>query len=304
MIKLSGPRYAPYLFLLPFAIVFAVFIAWPLLRSLFMSFTITSGPGASVPVGLDNYRFLLSDPDFWLATRNTLTFAFFTILLQVPLSLGLALLLNRKGLWLRNTLRFAFFSPHLMGLVFAAILFTLLFAPLFGLVNIALHNATSFLGDHAWSLETRWLGEARWVMPALILVNLWLYVGYSMIYFLAALQAVDRELYEAARVDGAGPIARFWHVTLPGIRHVLIFVVVLSTIGSFQLFELPYLLLNNSSGPEAAGLTLVMYLYQNGFVSGDLGYASAIGWTLVVLVLAITLVQLYLTGTGKKGDAS
>lgn len=287
----TSPRWAPYWFLLPFAVVFLVFIAWPLLRSLLLSFTITAGPGASVFVGLDNYRFLMSDPDFWIATRNTLVFAVFTICLQVPLALALALMLNRKGLWLRNSLRFAFFSPHLMGLVFAAILFTLLFAPLFGLVNIALNQATFGY----WSLETRWLGEARWVMPALILVNLWLYIGYSMIYFLAALQSVDRELYEAARVDGASTISQFWHVTLPGIRHVLIFVVVLSTIGSFQLFELPYLLLNNTSGPEQAGLTLVMYLYNNGFISGDLGYASAIGWTLVLLVLVITLIQLYLS---------
>lgn len=311
---------APYLFLLPFAVVFLIFIAWPLVRSFILSLTITSGPDASMFVGLENYQFLLRDPDFWIATRNTLVFALFTICLQVPLSLALAMLLNNRQIWqrsvslnvdqrpvlrlpgtlLRNILRFAYFSPHLMGLVFAAILFTLLFAPLFGLVNVALHQA-SF---GTWDTETHWLGEARWVMPALVLVNLWLYVGYSMIYFLAALQSVDRELYEAARIDGAGAWSQFWHVTLPGIRHVLIFVVVLSTIGSFQLFELPYLLLNNTSGPEQSGLTLVMYLYNNGFVSGDLGYASAIGWTLVILVLIVTLIQLFLTGSHKKETVS
>lgn len=294
--KLNDPKIAPYVFLMPFAVIFSTFIAWPLLRSLLLSFTITSGPGAQVFVGLDNYRFLARDPDFWLAVRNTFTFVFFSLLIQVPLSLGLALLLNQKGLWLRNTLRFAFFSPHLMGLVFASILFTLLFAPRYGLVNEALNAVT--LGW--WPLETRWLIEARRVMPALVLVNLWLYVGYSMIYFLAALQGVDVQLYEAARVDGAGAWGRFLHVTLPGIRHVFLFVVVVSTIGGFQLFELPWLLLNNSPGPEKAGLTIVMYLYENGFVSGDLGYASAIGWTLLLLVFCVSLLQLKVSGAMKK----
>lgn len=296
--KANEPKLAPYLFLLPFAVIFTVFIAWPLFRSLLLSFTITSGPGAQIFVGLDNYRFLLRDPDFWIAVRNTFTFVFFSLVAQVPLSLGLAMLLNRKGLWLRNTLRFAFFSPHLMGLVFAAILFTLLFAPRFGLVNEFLHWITR----GGWSMNTRWLSDASRVMPALVLVNLWLYMGYSMIYFLAALQGVDVQLYEAARVDGAGPFARFWHVTLPGIRHVFIFVVVVSTIGGFQLFELPWLLLNNTEGPEKAGLTLVMYLYQNGFVSGDLGYASAIGWTLLLLVFLVSVIQLKLSGTLKPED--
>ena len=296
--KANEPKLAPYLFLLPFAVIFTVFIAWPLFRSLLLSFTITSGPGAQIFVGLDNYRFLLRDPDFWIAVRNTFTFVFFSLVAQVPLSLGLAMLLNRKGLWLRNTLRFAFFSPHLMGLVFVAILFTLLFAPRFGLVNEFLHWITR----GGWSMNTRWLSDASRVMPALVLVNLWLYMGYSMIYFLAALQGVDVQLYEAARVDGAGPFARFWHVTLPGIRHVFIFVVVVSTIGGFQLFELPWLLLNNTEGPEKAGLTLVMYLYQNGFVSGDLGYASAIGWTLLLLVFLVSVIQLKLSGTLKPED--
>jgi ABC-type sugar transport system permease subunit len=298
--KLNGPKVAPYVFLTPFAVIFSVFIAWPLFRSLLLSFTITSGPGAQVFVGTANYRFLLQDPDFWIAVRNTFTFVFFSLVIQVPLSLGLALFLNRKGLWMRNALRFVFFSPHLMGLVFASILFTLLFAPRFGLVNEGLHAIT--LGR--WSMDTRWLSEARRVMPALVMVNLWLYVGYSMIYFLAALQGVDPQLYEAAKVDGAGPFARFWNVTLPGIHHVMIFVVVISTIGGFQLFELPWLLLNNTAGPEKSGLTIVMYLYQNGFVSGDLGYASAIGWTLLFLVFCVSALQLKFSGSLRKESMS
>jgi ABC-type sugar transport system permease subunit len=133
-------------------------------------------------------------------------------------------------------------------------------------------------------------------MPAIVLTSLWMYVGFNMIYFLAALQAVDRDLYEAAIVDGAGPWHQFLAVTLPSIKPVAIFVLVTATIGSFQLFELPYLLLNNTAGPNNAGLTVVMYLYDRGFQIGDLGYASAVGWTLAAAVLLISLAQMKITG--------
>ena len=292
--QLRTSRSAPYLFLAPFVISFLVFGAYPIVRSVMLSFYITSGPEAQHFVGLDNYLYLLQDPDFWTAFRNTATFALGSVVLQLPLSLGLAILLNRPDVRGRNVFRFIFFSPNLMGLVFSALLFTLILAPRFGLLNAALHALFGLPST------TRWLATPELVMPALIMVALWLYTGFNMVYFLAALQAVDGELYEAATIDGAGRWAQFRHVTLPGIKPVLIFVVVLSTIGSFQLFELAFLLLGNSSGPDQAGLTIVMYLYQNGFLGGDLGYASAIGWTLAGMVLVFSLVQLRLTGTGRE----
>ncbi len=175
-------------------------------------------------------------------------------------------------------------------------LFSVIFIPKFGLLNRVLHSFFDV------AIDTKWLGNPDLVMPALILTSLWMYVGFNMIYFLAALQGVDRSLYEAAQVDGAGPFKQFLHVTLPGIRGVAVFVAVLSTIGSFQLFELPYVMLNNTAGPDNSGLTVVMYLYQNGFVAGDLGYASAIGWTLTFAVLVISLVQMRLSGTWKTED--
>jgi ABC-type sugar transport system permease subunit len=177
-------------------------------------------------------------------------------------------------------------------------LFSMIFAPRFGLLNQILHALTNLPAD------TKWLFNPKLVMPALVLSALWLYVGFNMIYFLAALQAVDRELYDAAEVDGANAFQQFLHVTLPGIRPVAVFVVVLSTIGSFQMFELAYLMLNNGTrnwpGPDNSGLTIVMYLFQNGFVTGDLGYASTIGWTLALGVLALSLLQMWLSGTWKK----
>jgi ABC-type sugar transport system permease subunit len=196
----------------------------------------------------------------------------------------------------RNFFRFSFFSPHLVGMVFVAVLFGVIFSPGFGLLNKVLHWLINL------DLDTKWLSNKRLVMPALVGTSLWMYVGFNMIYFLAALQAVDKDLYDAAKVDGANAWSQFRHVTLPGIKPVAVFVVVLSTIGSFQLFELPYLMLGNGPGPDQAGLTIVMYLYQNGFITGDLGYASAIGWTLALCVLIVSMVQMTLTGAWKRGD--
>ncbi len=286
-------KYAPYVFVAPFVIIFIIFTLYPLLKSLFLSFYITNGPKAQSFVGLDNFIFLFDDPTFHRAIWNTVIYAICSLCVQLPLSLGLALLLNSRFLKARNFFRFSFFSPHLVGQVFVAVLFSVIFMPKFGLLNRILHVS---IGT---AIDTKWLGNPELVMPALVMTSLWMYVGFNMIYFLAALQSVDRELYDAAQVDGAGPINQFRHVTLPSIQSVAVFVGVLTTIGSFQLFELPYVMLGNTSGPDNAGLTVVMYLFQNGFISGDLGYASAIGWTLTMGVLLISFLQMRLTGAGK-----
>ncbi|MGQ9880276.1 MAG: carbohydrate ABC transporter permease [Armatimonadota bacterium] len=288
-------RLAPYLFVSPFLILFATFGVYPIVKSLLLSFYVTNGPKSAVFVGLQNFWFLLSDPDFHTAVWNTAVFAFWSVFLQLPLSLGLALLLNSIWVKRRELLRLAFFSPNLLGQVFVGVLFSVLFIPQYGLVNRFLHAIANI------PLDTKWLANPNLVMPALVLTSLWMYVGFNMIYFLAALQAVDKDLYEAATVDGANAWHQFWAVTLPGIKPVAVFVLVMSTIGSFQLFELPWIMLNNSAGPDQAGLTIVMYLYQTGFVTGDLGYASAVGWTLALGVLLISLFQMRVTGAWKGG---
>ncbi len=284
---------APYVFVAPFIIVFATFMVYPLFQSIVFAFKSTNGPKSAVFVGLDNFRFLLTDPDFWIAVKNTATFAFFSVFVQLPMSLGLALLLNARWVKGRNLFRLAFFSPHLVGQVFVAVLFSLIFIPRFGLLNRAIH-AVAGVG-----LETKWLMNPSLVMPALVLTALWMYVGFNMIYFLAALQAVDQGLYEAAQVDGANRWQQFVHVTFPGIKPIAVFIMIMSAIGSFQLFELPYVLLNGS-GPNQAGLTIVMYLYNTGFSTGDLGYACAIGWALVLIILSISLFQAKVTGLWKR----
>jgi len=291
-------RAAPYIFLAPFALSFVVFTAYPLVKSLILAFSITSWPRSQVFVGFKNFTFMFQDPDFFRAVSNTVLFALGSVFIQLPISLALALLLNQSFLRLRNLFRFAFFSPYLLGQVFAAVLFGVIFAPQYGLLNrgldLLLPRALQTLTG--LTIETAWLSKPGLVMPALILTALWMYAGFNMVYFLAALQAVDRELYDAAAVDGANVLQRFWNVTVPGIKPVVIFVVVLCVIGSFQLFELPWFMLGSSAGPEQSGLTIVMYLYQRGFVAGDLGYASAVGWVLALGMLLISVLQLRLGG--------
>jgi ABC-type sugar transport system permease subunit len=288
---LSRRRRAPYLFLSPMAIVLSVFLFWPLAKSLWLSFFTTAGPQARRWVGLGNYRFLLAhDRLFWLATANTIVFTLVFLLVQIPASLGLAMALNHPAVKAKRLLRFCFFSTYLVGPVFVAVVFFALLGPRQGLANQILGRV---LGQ---SVDAGWLTRPALALPAVLLAALWLSIGYGMIYFLAALQAADPALYEAARLDGAGKWAAFWHVTLPAVRPVLLFLVVVGTIGGFQLFELPYILMQGP-GPNYRALTMVMYLYAAAFDRGDLGYSAAIGWLLVVLLSAVALAEIKLFGT-------
>ncbi|MEQ9454711.1 MAG: sugar ABC transporter permease [Phycisphaeraceae bacterium] len=275
--------WAPYFFVLPFVAVFAVFMVYPLAYSLVLASQQTYGPKTAQFVGLQNLIDLINDPDFWLAMRNTLTFASASLFVQLPCSLGLAMLLNRKDVKGRAFWRLIFFAPSLVGLAFIAIMFSLIFEKNTGLLNVMLHEIVGFDREFPWLQE--------YVMAALVIAAFWMYTGFNMVYFLAALQNVEQSLVEAAMVDGANPWQRFLHVTLPAIRPVATFVVLLSFIGSLQLFELPYLLLNDTAGPDQQGLTVVMYLYQRGFETGDLGYASAIGWALALILIAAAMLQ-------------
>lgn len=277
------PRWAPWAFTAPFLVLFAAFTLWPLVQSLLLAFQQTFGPRRAVFVGLDNFLFLVRDPLFWQAAGRTALYTLGSVSLQLPMALGLALLLNRPGLRGRPFWRLVFFAPSLVGLVFVGVMFTLLFQKRTGLINAGLHALFP-----AWDPEFAWLDQH--LMASLLLASLWLYAGLNMVYFLAALQNVRPELLEAASLDGAGPWARFRHVVLPEIRPVASLLTLLTIVGSFQLFELPWVLMNSGAGPAAQDYTIVMYLFQTGFLTGDLGYASAIGWVLgLVLVGAAGL---------------
>jgi ABC-type sugar transport system permease subunit len=281
-------RSPAYLFLSPYLLLTAVFFAVPLVNAAVLAFYETNGPKSRVFVGLGNFRFLLADTNFHKALWNTTVFAFASVLIQLPLSLGLAMLLNKGSDRTKGWLRLILFSPNLVGQIFVGILFSVLFMPHYGLVNRTLHELCG------WGLDARWLNNPNLVMPAIILTSLWLWVGFNMVFFLAGLQAVDKNLEEAARIDGAGPWRVFWHVTLPSMRHVVLFVMVTSVIGSYQLFELPLALFhwNDGFGPDSAAVTLVTYLNQAAFKNGDLGLGSAVGWVVAVIVFLISLIQI------------
>ncbi len=279
------PRPTPWLMLAPYILLTAVFFIYPFFNSIWLAFHQTNGPLSAVYVGFENFAFVLRDPVFHKALVNTTIFALASVLVQLPLSLGLAMLLNSRASKVRNAFRLILFSPHLVGQIFVGILFSVIFMPRYGLFNRGLQALVG------WGLEERWLSNPELVMPALIIVSLWLYVGFNMIYFLAALQNVDSSLVEAAAIDGASAWQSFLNVTVPQIKPVMVFVVIMSTIGSFQLFELPYALLGGF-GPNNAGLTIVGYLYTTAFDSGDLGTGAAVGWLLALLIFAVSTVQI------------
>jgi len=279
---------SPWIFLSPYIILSCVFFLYPFFNSIWLAFHQTNGPGSSVYVGLGNFEFILGDPIFYKALKNTTIYALASVCIQLPLSLGLAILLNSGTSRMKNVFRLMIFCPHLVGQIFVGVLFAVIFTPRYGLFNKGLQSLVG------WGLEERWLSNPSLVMPALIIVSLWMYVGFNMIYFLAALQGVDKELVEAAQIDGAGPWSVFRHITIPQIKPVAIFIVVMSTIGSYQLFELPYALLRGF-GPDNAGLTIVGYLYGTAFDSGDLGTGAAIGWLLALIIFIISTIQIKLT---------
>jgi ABC-type sugar transport system permease subunit len=289
-------RLAPYLFLLPYVVIALSFTLYPLLNAAELAFYQTNGPASRAYVGFDNFRFLLSDAVFMKALKNTAIFATCSVFLQLPLSMGLALLLNSGKSRAKAFFRLVLFSPNLVGQIFVGILFGVMFTPRYGLINRFLQTLTG------WGLEEQWLGNPALVMPAIVLTSLWVWVGFNMIYFLAALQSVDKSLEEAARIDGANRWQVFWNVTLPSMRPVVIFVLITCISGSFQLFELPLALLPDShgNGPDNAGLTVIGYLYQVGFDSGDLGLGSAVGWVVAVVIFTLSLLQIRLSGAAKE----
>ncbi|HEV2515803.1 MAG TPA: sugar ABC transporter permease [Devosia sp.] len=276
----SAPRATPYLFLLPVIVLFLAFKVYPYVYAAWLSLTKIQ-KGKQVFVGLGNYGRLLTDPIFYKALSNTLLI----LVIQVPLMLGLALLLavafNSALLKWRAIWRTAYFVPIVMGLVAYGILFSTLLNNHYGVINFALES----IGLP----RVPWLGDPFWAKISIIIALTWHYTGNSAVIYLAQLQSVPGELYEAAEIDGASAFQRFWHITLPGLRPAITLTVVLSTIGTLQLFDEPYVLTNG--GPNNATLTIGMYLYQNGFKYFDFGYASAIGYVLTGIIGILALIQ-------------
>ena len=283
----------PYLFLAPLTILFAAFFAVPMGRSFWMSLQRDAATPATRFAGLDNYRFALGDVLLWGSLANTLAFTLLFLIVNVPASLGLALLLTGKKVVARPLFRFLFFSTHLVGVVFAGALFSTLLSGRLSPVSRGLVA----LGVTSEPLDL--LQSPALAMPVLLLCAWYLSIGFGMVYCLAALAGIDRDLYDAAHVDGASPWTRFRHVTLPQVRSTLAFLTVAGAVWALQLFELPYVLFDGP-GPGYRGLTVVMYLFSVAFVDGDLGYAAAVGWTFTAVVALVTLGLVRLLRLGRE----
>ncbi|WP_198664519.1 carbohydrate ABC transporter permease [Jiangella endophytica] len=270
----------PLAFLAPVLVLFVGFKAYPVLYALYLSFTTNEG-GQQTFAGLDNYIRLASDPLFRIALKNTLQI----LVVQVPIMLVLAMLLavafNSMLLKGRGLLRVSYFVPIVMGLVAYGVLFSALLNYDNGFVN--------YLLTSVGLPRISWLADPFWAKVSIILALTWHYIGVNAVIYLAQLQSIPQELYEAAAVDGANRRKQFWHVTLPGLRPAIVLTVVLSTIGTLQLFDEPYVLTNG--GPNNATLTIGLYLYQNAFQYFDFGYASAIGYALTLIVVVIAVGQ-------------
>lgn len=272
------------LFLLPDFIGFFIFTLLGVLGTLAISFTHWDLVGSPSWAGLGNYRDLATDPLFWQVLRNTVYYTIAVVPISTFLGLLVAVGLNRR---LPGTvfLRTAYFAPFITTLAAAALLWQWIFDPNRGLIDSVLYQI-------GVSDPPAWLNSSVWAMPALILFGVWRQLGFSMVLFVAGLQNVPQTVMDAALVDGANAWQRFRHITVPLISPTTFFVVIISTIGSFQLFDQAFILTNGRFGPANATNTIVGYLYQKAFVDLNMGIASATAWALFLVIFAVTIAQL------------
>ena len=274
------------LFLAPALIAIGVFFFVPVIAAFILSFTdfdIYSLANLEYArfLGFKNYARLLEDPLFWKALKNTLYFLLVGGPLSIAVSLTAAMLLNSKLVRFKTFFRLAYFAPVVTTLVAIAVVWRFVYHPRFGLLNYAL----SFLGIK----NIDWLGDPSWAMPAIILMAVWKNFGYNMIIFIAGLQNIPNELYEAASIDGANPWQQFKSITIPMLAPTTLFISVITMIGYFQLFAEPYVM--TQGGPLNGTLSIVLYMYQQGFRWWNMGYSAALAFVLFTFILVISLIQ-------------
>jgi multiple sugar transport system permease protein len=271
----------PYLYLLPTLIGLLLFSAGAVVASFFISFTQWDVVSPPQWIGLENYTSIWHSDLFWEVVRNTFTFIVLSVPLSVICSLALALAVNTqlKGITLFRT---AYFLPVVSSMIAVALVWSWLFNPEYGLLNYLLRLFFGIKGP-------AWLDSTAWALPAMVIVTVWKGLGYSMVIFLAGLQNIPLELYHAATMDGAGVWRRFWNVTLPMLSPTTFFVLVITLINSFQVFEQTYVL--TRGGPANSTLTMSYYIYQNAFQYFQMGKAAALSYVLFAVIFVVTLIQ-------------
>jgi multiple sugar transport system permease protein len=276
---------AAWIFLTPALIFLGTFLLWPIAYLFYLSFTTGSFTLAGVHwVGGKNYLRLFLTPDFWQVITNTAYFTVATVIPSLVISLGLAVLLNRSFA-LQGLLRTAFFIPSITSLVAAGLAFRWLFQTE-GFVN--------WLLNYFGIASISWLGSTVWAMPVLILLSIWKQLGFNMVVFLAGLQAIPINRYEAAELDGANSWQQFWHITLPGLKPTLVFATVTTAIFTLRSFEQVYVI--TGGGPLNSTNLLVYYIYDQAFAQFDFGYAAAAATVLLAVTLLLVFLQLKVGG--------
>ena len=282
-------KLAPYVFVGPFIILFALFLAYPIVSSVIMSFQKVL-PGQTEFIGLTNYKNLING-DFGMAITNSVVYTVLTCIVLVPFPMLLAVMLDSKKMVGKGFFRAILFLPALVSIVVGGFTFRLIFGEL----------PTALLNDVIGNLgmePVKWLGgPAKWTtFFALLVLCGWRWMGVNVIYYLSGLQNISGELYESAEIDGANAWQKFWNISVPLLRPTAIYVLTISIYGGLAMFLESYMLFNGNRSPGGVGLTVVGYLYRMGWEQNNIGFAAAVGLCLLVVTLLINLVQLKITG--------
>jgi len=286
-------KFVPYVLLAPFVLLFFIFGLFPLLFSLFLAFQSwepTSGLSSMTYVGLDNFIFTLEDEWFWKSINNTFWLAIVSGVPQHLVAIPLACVIHALFVRSRNATVGVYFLPYITSTVAIAMMFSTLFSTDYGLINFVLSQMAQlpWIGQIFPQNGIDWLGESQYIKPAISFVVFWRYVGFNTVLYLAALQTIPKDMYEAATMDGANAWKQFWYITLPSLKPMIFFGVTLSIIGGLQLFEEPFILTGGRGGTDQAGMTTAMYMYRTAFDFNDFGTASALSWILFVFVAVLT----------------
>jgi multiple sugar transport system permease protein len=277
----KGETLIAYLFLAPFLIIYSLFMLYPIIKGFIISLNNWTLGLEPEFVGLANYKAMIEDSFFWEALGNTVIFVIISTPALILIGLGLALIVNSK---LKGTtfLRSVFFLPFILSISVIASIWVFILQPYTGLANTILHN----LG---FSKEIFWLNQSSLSWLSILIATIWWTVGFNMILFLSGLQEIPDEYYEAAEMDGAGPVRQFFSITLPSLKGVILLTVVLQTINSFKLFGQPYLMTNG--GPGTSTRPLVQYIYEKAFIEQQMGVASAMSYVLFAITIIFAFIQ-------------
>ncbi|RLE31050.1 sugar ABC transporter permease [Candidatus Acetothermia bacterium] len=295
--KLIGESLEAYLYLLPAFVVLGVFTFYPVVRAFQISLYRWPVIGPKTFVGFGNYLKLIGDREFWMALRNTSYYVLGSVPLTLALAILVAVLLNSR-IRGRVIARVAFFIPYITPMVAATVVWRWVYDRDYGLLNYLLELLEKALGHLGLTVNlgpVDWLNEPRLAIPILIVIGIWQYVGYQAIILLAGLQNIDRQFYDAAKVDGANTWHLFRYITVPLLTPQIFFLLIISMIGAFQLFTQVFILFVGNPGPRDSAMTIVFYIYEKAFREFYMGVASAAAYILFGIIFLLTLIQFRLS---------